>query len=104
MNITPVGRKILVRPIPKKEEKLDSGIILPENAMADLREAEVVVVSKEIEHLYKPGDIILKPEKKGVGQMVNGEIYLWVDTRPELEEVWGIVIPEKVAEDKQDNL
>lgn len=102
--IQPVGRKILVLPLSKKEETLPSGIVMPEAAFADLREAKVVAVSPEVAHLYKPGDIILKPEKKGVAQLLNGEIHLWVDTRPELEEVWGILIEQPVPKDKGDDL
>lgn len=102
--LQPVGRKILVLPLPKKEETLPSGIVMPENAFADLREAKVVAVSSEVAHLYKEGDIILKPEKKGVAQLLNGEVHLWVDTRPELEEVWGVLLPDKQPTDKGDGL
>lgn len=102
--IVPVGRKILVLPLNHVEQKLPSGLIMPASAMADLTEAKIVSVSKEIEHLYKIGDMVLLPSKKGIGQMVNGVLHLWIDTMPEKEEIWGIVQPEIQKEDKQDNL
>jgi len=102
--IQPVGKKIIVFPLPKKEESLPSGIVMPEAAMADLREARVVAVSSEVAHLYKEGDIILKPEKAGVAQLLDGEIHLWVDTDHNRNEVWGILTSEKQIQDRDDNL
>lgn len=104
MNIRPVGRKLLVMPLPHEEETMPSGIIMPETAMADLSRGEVIEVSEEIKHLYKPGDIILFPSKAGIGQLVNGAIHFWLDSRPETEQIWGIVIPEKHHVDKEDNI
>lgn len=86
--IQPVGTKLIVEPLPKKEEKINS-IVIAENANAELREGKVIAVSKAISKLYNVGDIILYPERKGVGQPINGKFYLWLDSDINKEEVWG---------------
>lgn len=91
MNITPVGAKLLVRPLPKEDEVLDSGIIMPGVANANLMRGEVVAVSSQIKELYKIGDVVLYPEKKGTAQVINQVAHLWLDTEPNLNEVWGII-------------
>ncbi len=91
MTVIPAGTKLLVKPLPKKEEKLDSSIIIPESANADLREGEVVAISNEISHLFKIGDIVLYPNRKGVGFVYNQIPHLWLDSNPTKEEIWGIV-------------
>lgn len=89
--IQPVANKLIILPIPKKEETMESGIIIPESANADLREGKVVAVSRQIENLYPIGSIILYPGKKGVGEIINNLPHLWLDSTPEKEEIWGLV-------------
>ena len=90
MRILPVGTKLIVLPLPQKEEKLDSGIYVPGTANANLMEGKVVEVSPEISHLYAVGDIVLYPEKKGTGCIIDGLPHLWLDAQAELKEIWGI--------------
>jgi len=90
MTVKPVGQKILVLPLKKKESKLDSSdLIIPETAYADLNEGKVVEVSSEVSHLYKKDDIVLYPSKKGVGFIIENIPHLWLSTAPEREEIWG---------------
>jgi len=91
MNIKPQGLKLIVKVLPKKEEKFDSGIVMPETANADLREAEIVAVGEGLVGKVNEGDIVLYPNGKGVIQRIDGEWYLWLDATPELEQVWGVV-------------
>lgn len=88
----PYGNKLIVEPLEKKEEALDSGIIMAATANAELMEAKVVAVSQSIKALFSPGDTVLYPSRKGVGQMFGGKAYLWLDATVEKEEIWGVKI------------
>lgn len=88
--VKPVGTKIIVSPLPKKEETLASGIVVAASVNAELLEGEVVEVSEDVSSLYKIGDIVLYAARKGVGQIFDSKPYLWLNTNPVLEEVWGI--------------
>jgi co-chaperonin GroES (HSP10) len=91
MTIKPVGKKLLVKELPKRETKLASGLIAPETVNADLSEGEVVAVSDELKGVIEIGDVLLFPKKKGIGQIDGSEMYLWLDATPAKEEVWGKV-------------
>ncbi len=88
--VTPVGNKLIVHPLPKQEEELASGIIVSAAANAELLEGEIVAVSPQIKDLYQVGQIVLYPNRKGVGQIFNGKPYLWLDAETNLQEIWGI--------------
>lgn len=88
--VKPIGTKIIVSQIPKKEEKLASGIVISASANAELLEGEVVEVSEDVASLFCIGDVVLYAARKGVGQIFDGKPYLWLNTNPVLEEVWGI--------------
>jgi co-chaperonin GroES (HSP10) len=91
-NVKPVGQRLLVLPLKKKESKLtDSDLIIPETAYADLNEGKVVSVSSEVAHLYKKDDIVLYPSKKGVGMIIDNVPHLWLSTEVGRDEVWGIL-------------
>jgi co-chaperonin GroES (HSP10) len=91
INIKPVGNKILVLPLEKKEEEVGK-IIIPGTVNAELSEAKVVGISDQVAHLYEEGDIVLYASRKGVAQMIKGVAYLWLDTEPNLGEIYGIVL------------
>jgi len=88
MNIKPVGNRLIVLPLPRKEESLDNGLVLPESANADLAIGKVVEVPNSLNELYKENDIVLFPSKSGVGQMYNGKPHLWINAETE---IWGII-------------
>lgn len=92
MKISPVGTKLLIIPIAKEDETLDSGIIMAASTNAELNTGKVVAVSSQISDLYKEGDVILYPSKKGVGIVLDGKPHLWLDAEPSLGEIWGLVI------------
>lgn len=86
IHIQPVGDKVLVFPLPKVEEKLDSGIIQAASVNAELSEGKVVAVSSELSKFYKVDDIVLFPAKSGVGQILEGKAHLWIRN----DEIWGV--------------
>lgn len=88
--VIPVGNKLLVEPLPKKEEKINN-IVIAESVNANLLEGKVAAVSKQIKDLYKVGDVVLYVEGKGVGQPIAGKYYVWLDADVNKEEIYGIV-------------
>lgn len=97
MEITPVGNKILVLPIDKKEEEYGEAnpegkrLVIPGTANAELQEAEVVNVSKDLQHLFEKGDVVLYPKNAGLQQLYKGVPHLWLRIEPQNSEVWGKV-------------
>lgn len=94
--IEPMGSKLIVFPLERKEEKVDS-IIIPETANADLLTGEVIEVGAAVKHLYKKGDKVLFPKGAGVGMLYFGKPHVWLDGGDEktLSQIWGIVNKEK---------
>lgn len=93
--IQPTGQKVIVLPLEKKEEKLDS-LIIPETANSDLREGIVVEVGEAVTNQYKKGDTVLYPSGAGVGQYYKGKPHIWLDGGDDktLSNIWGIVTRE----------
>ena len=87
--VIPQGLKLIVRPLPKKEETMDSGIVAA--VMADLSEGEVVFTGHLLNGVISVGDVVLYPTKRGVTQWINKEPLLWLDAEPSREEVWGVI-------------
>jgi co-chaperonin GroES (HSP10) len=90
--IQPTGQKLIVLPLEKKEEKVDS-LYIPETANASLSEGVVVEVGDAVSGLYKKGDKIIFPSGAGVGMMYEGKPHLWLDggDSKTLSQVWGII-------------
>ena len=86
--VIPVGNKILVKQLKGKEEKSSGGLTLVNSSLV---EAEVVSVSQAWINVFKKGDKILYPEKKGVAHIFGGEPYLFLDADPNLGEVYAII-------------
>lgn len=89
--IIPLGVRLLVEPLPKKEEVLQSGIVLAETVNADLSSGKVVKVAKEISHLFAEGDTVLYSTGTGLGQFLNGKTLVWLTAN----EIWGTVVREE---------
>jgi co-chaperonin GroES (HSP10) len=83
--IQPRGNKIIALPIEKKEEQVGSIIIAATVNMA-LSYAEVIAVDVEAGHQYNVGDVVIHPEGSGVGHMIAGKTYIWL----QVPEIWGI--------------
>jgi co-chaperonin GroES (HSP10) len=87
--IEPMGGKMLVHPLAKKEEKVDS-IYIPETANAALSEGVVVDVSEKIAEVVQTGDKIIYSTGAGVGFMYKGKPHVWL----EIGDLWGKVTKE----------
>ncbi|MCE1248901.1 MAG: co-chaperone GroES [Firmicutes bacterium] len=85
VNLTPIGDRILVKPL-ASEEKTKGGIILPDSAKEKPQKGEVVAVGKGkvtddgklIEMEVKAGDIILYGKYSGTEIKYEGEEYLFI--------------------------
>lgn len=87
LKVVPVGDKILVKQIEKKEEVLPSGIIEAASANAELSEGQVASVSANLTDIFREGDTVLYPSRSGVGQLIGGVAYKWL----RIDEVWGVI-------------
>ncbi len=92
MSLKPVGNKIIVFLLERKDEELN-GIIIPGVANADLLEGEVVSVSDDVAHKCEVGDVVLFPKKHGISTVFGGRPCLWL--RYTEDEIWGIIKKEK---------
>ena len=57
MEIIPVNKKILLKPI--EETKTEGGIYLAENEQFDLVKAEVIALGEKVELKLNKGDVVL---------------------------------------------
>ena len=75
MKITPIGYRVLVKPVPKKETT-DSGIYLPEQQQLQIPQGTVVAVGDNVKEI-KPGDFIQWLEEASAREMEHdGESHL----------------------------
>jgi co-chaperonin GroES (HSP10) len=88
--IVPIGNKVLVLPLEKKEE-IHNGIIHTAVSYADLGHGKVVEVSPQLAHLYQVGDTVLYNGKAGIGQHYKGKLHLWLFHRDVDGDIWGTV-------------
>jgi co-chaperonin GroES (HSP10) len=56
--ITPLGFQILGQPIIKQAETTEAGVIIPVSNL-ELPKATILAVSRELENLYKEGEVIM---------------------------------------------
>ncbi|MBI2576947.1 co-chaperone GroES [Candidatus Woesearchaeota archaeon] len=78
MNITPIGERVLIKPM-KEEERTKGGIYIPESAKEEKKEGEVIAVgtTKEGKELpLKKGDKILYGGYSSDDFKVDGEKYI----------------------------
>jgi hypothetical protein len=89
MKLKPVGTKLLVHQLENQNYVTEGNIELIDSVMA---RAEVIEVSDDLSSIYKPGDIVLFPEKIGSLQMYNGKKCLWINGEGYPKgDVWAVV-------------
>lgn len=93
------GNWLIVKPLPKEEETVN-GIVIAASVNADLTEAEVKMRSENIKDAVSVGEKVLFPSTMGLGQIVGGEVYLWL----EIHQIWAISVAAKPKKDKGDAL
>ncbi len=76
--IYPVGQKVLVSPLPKREEKIGS-VLISATANAELAEGLVIDAAPRYKELYQKGDMVLYVAKSGVGVIHHGKPALILD-------------------------
>jgi co-chaperonin GroES (HSP10) len=105
MTKNPVGDKIIISLMDKKEEKIGS-VIVPGTANAELLYGKIEAVSNELKEVYKVGDIAIYPKGCGVGQLIDGKPHVWLRALPLANdtEVWGYEKEENISKDKEDSL
>lgn len=79
--IQPENNRLLVKELKKPNLTKIGSLYVGE--MADLSFGEVVAAAEATK--YEAGVIVGYPNKAGVGQYVNGGIYLWLRA----DEIWG---------------
>ena len=71
MKITPIGNRVLVKPVPRKETT-DSGIYLPDQQQIQIPQGTVVAVGDTVKEI-KPGDFVQWLEEASVREMEHDD-------------------------------
>ena len=82
--------RIIAKPIPPKDEQVGK-MIIPKTANATLSEAEIIKFDRALKPLMKEGDIAVYPTGTGLGYLVGGEPYIFLN----IHEIWAIDEPEQ---------
>lgn len=87
MKFKPLGERALVKLV-EREEKTESGIVLPDTAKEKPQTAEVVAVG-EFEDGVKvsPGDVVVFAKYSGTEIKLDGEEYMILDA----DDILGVV-------------
>lgn len=75
-NITPLGNKVLIQTL-KREERTQSGVIIPVVVNKDIAEAVVLLTSPDVLHV-KPGDRIMYPTAAGMPVSIDNVDYRFI--------------------------
>jgi hypothetical protein len=103
MRLKPFGSKLLVLPQERKNFITEGKIELIEN---ELSEGLVIEVSDVFSDVIKEGDIVCYSAEAGKPQPYNGKSCIWIDARSINEggDLWFVVVPDKIIQDKGDSL
>ncbi len=74
--IVPVGKNIIVLPLPKENHTTESNIEIIDNTLA---KAKVMEVSDEFSHIYKKGDVVIYTANSGISQYYKQQQCLWLN-------------------------
>lgn len=90
MNIKPIGKRILIKPV-KEEEKTRGGIYIPESAKEKKKQGIVVEVGniEEKEFPVQKGDLILYTGYSSEELEMDGEKYLILDSKDVIAKIEG---------------
>jgi len=64
---------------------MDSGLVIPKSANAELSEGLVMNIDEQIEKYAPVGNIVVFPTGSGVGQYIGNDPHLWL----QIGDVWG---------------
>jgi len=90
MNIKPIGKRVLIKPV-KEEEKTAGGIYIPETAKEKKKQGIVVELGtlEEKEFPVKKGDVILYTGYSSEELEIDGEEYLILDSKDIIAKIEG---------------
>lgn len=78
MKISPLGKRVLIRPVSESEE-VKGGIIIPDSAREKPQMGEVVAVGTADDFTVKVGDTVLLPKYGGAEVKLNDEVHQLVN-------------------------
>lgn len=73
VNILPLGNRVLVRPMPKKE-KTTGTLIIPVSINKDIEEAKVIRIGEAVVNI-KEGDTVLYNSRNGTSILIEDVAY-----------------------------
>jgi chaperonin GroES len=90
MQIKPVGKRVLIKPV-KEEEKTKGGIFIPETAKEKKKQGIVIEIGNidEKELPIKKGNMILYTGYSSEELEVDGEKYLILDSKDVIAKIEG---------------
>jgi len=90
MNIKPLGKRVLIKPV-KEEERTKSGIYIPESAKEKKKQGIVVEVGtvEDKEFPIKKGDVILYTGYSSEELEFDGEKYLILESKDVIAKIEG---------------
>lgn len=90
MNIKPLGKRVLIKPV-KEEEKTRSGIYIPETAKEKKKQGVVIEIGniEEKELPIKKGDMILYRGYSSEELEIDREKYLLLDAKDIIAKIEG---------------
>lgn len=92
--IIPVGKNLLILPLPLETYETESGIKFTDNEVVP---GKVMEVSDDNCKVYKKGDIIRYAKDAGLSQYYKGQSCLWIHSGGFPEgHVFGIILEENV--------
>ncbi len=74
VSLQPLGENLVAEPL-EAEKKTASGIVLPDSAKEQSKQAKVVAVGKEVKEI-SPGDVIIYKDFSANSVKVEGKEYL----------------------------
>lgn len=77
VNIIPLGNRVLIKPLPKKE-KTTGGLIIPVSINKELEEAEVIKAGESVINI-KIGDKILYHSRSGTALLIEDITYKFLN-------------------------
>lgn len=86
MKLKPIGERALVKPV-EREEKTESGIVLPETARSQPQTAEVIAVGDSNGVGVSEGDVVVFARFSGTNIKLGEEEHLLLD----YEDLLGVV-------------
>lgn len=93
MELEPIGKRVLIKPIEEKEEKTKGGIYIPESAQEESKKGEVIAIGKGIDKeeeipLEKGDKVIYSGSGMSSEEVeIGGEKFIFIDFKDILAKI-----------------